>query len=240
VLVFVRCLRIALAVLPGLVASAAPLAAQFPGAAPRPINDPVLQRLWRLGMDSSRVEPLAQALLDSIGPRLTASPGHRAGNDWLVAQYQAMGVAARNERYGTWRAWRRGVSHADLVAPRVRSLEGTMLAWSPGTGGKPVQAPVVVLPKSADSAAFAAMGPQLKGKIVLASAPQPTCRPDDNWQRWAEPGSLERLRAQRDSITKDFDARVRAAGVRGAALHKQLERLGAAGVITSLWSQGWG
>ena len=237
---FVRCLRIALAVLPGLVASAAPVAAQFPGAAPRPINDPVLQRLWRLGMDSSRVEPLAQALLDSIGPRLTASPGHRAGNDWLVAQYQAMGVAARNERYGTWRAWRRGVSHADLVAPRVRSLEGMMLAWSPGTGGKPVQAPVVVLPKAADSAAFAAMGPQLKGKIVLASAPQPTCRPDDNWQRWAEPGSLERLRAQRDSITKDSDARVRAAGVRGAALHRQLERLGAAGVITSLWSQGWG
>jgi hypothetical protein len=128
----------------------------------------------------------------------------------------------------------------DLISPRVRSLEGMMLAWSPGTNGKPVQGPVVVLPMAADTAAFTAMLPQVKGKFVLASAPQPTCRPDDNWQRWAEPASFDRLKAQRDSITKDFDKRLAAAGARGGTLHKKLEQAGALGVLTSLWSQGWG
>jgi carboxypeptidase Q len=220
--------------------AAAPLAAQFPGAQPRPIIDPVLKRLFTLGMDSSQVVPLSQALLDSVGPRLNGSPGHKAGNDWLVKQYAALGITAKNEQYGTWRSWRRGISHVDLITPRVRSLEATMLAWSPGTNGKPVQGPVVVLPMAADSMAFNAMLPSLKGKFVLASAPQPTCRPDDNWQRWAEPASFDRIKAQRDSITKDFDNRLKGAGVRGGALHKKLEQAGALGVMTSLWSQGWG
>ncbi len=219
--------------------AASTLSAQ-PQGRPRPITDPIIQRIWTLAMDSSRTVPMAQALTDSIGPRLNGSPSHKAGNDWLVKQYQAMGISARNESYGTWRSWRRGVSHVDLIAPRVRTLEATMLAWSPGTGGKPVQGPVVALPQAADSAAFAQTLPQVKGKFVLVSAPQPTCRPDDNWQRWAEPATIEKLKAERDSITKAFDARVRATGVRGTALQKMLEQAGALGVVTSLWSAGWG
>jgi hypothetical protein len=48
-------------------------------------------------MDSSEIYPLAQALMDSIGPRLTGSPGIKAGNDWLVSRYRAWGIEARNE-----------------------------------------------------------------------------------------------------------------------------------------------
>jgi hypothetical protein len=33
-----------------------------------PAGDSVLRRIWRLGMDSSEIYPLAQALMDSIGP----------------------------------------------------------------------------------------------------------------------------------------------------------------------------
>jgi hypothetical protein len=223
-----------------LLLAVAPTLAAQPQGRPRPITDPVIQRIWTLAMDSSRTVPMAQALTDSIGPRLNASPSHKAGNDWLVKQYKEMGVSARNESYGTWRSWRRGISHVDLIAPRVRSLEATMLAWSPGTGGKPVQGPVVTLPLAADSAAFVQALSQVKGKFVLVSAPQPTCRPDDNWQRWAEPATIDRLKAERDSITKAFDARLRAAGARGVALHKLLEQAGALGVVTSLWSAGWG
>lgn len=211
-----------------------------PRGQPRPVTDPVLQRILRVGMDSSQLRPLAQALLDSVGPRLNGSPGHRAGNDWLVKTYQGWGVAARNESYGTWRSWRRGISHVDLVAPRVRSLEGTMLAWSPGTGGKPVQGPVVTLPLAADTTAFAAAAAALKGKYVLASPPQPTCRPDDNWQRWGTPASIDAIKRERDSLQKDFDRRVAGTGARGTALHRRLEAAGVLGVVTSQWSQGWG
>lgn len=55
-----------------------------------------------------------------------------AASDRAIAQYKSWGIDAKRENYGTWCGWRRGVSHIDLVAPRTRSLEGTMLAWSPG------------------------------------------------------------------------------------------------------------
>ena len=139
-------------------------------------SDPVLARIWTLGMDSSQLRDLAQPLLDSIGPRLTGTPQQKAGNDWLVKTYQSWGIDARNESYGTWRGWSRGVTHVDLVAPRLRTLEGTMLAWSPGTKGA-VTAPAVVLPDFADAAAFTRWLPDAKGKYVLISMAQPTCRP---------------------------------------------------------------
>ena len=139
-----------------VLATALPLGAQT-----LPNNDPVLRRIWQLGMDSSQTWPLSQALLDSVGPRLTGSPGMRSGQQWLLNRYAQFGITAREEKYGTWRGWRRGTTHVDLIAPRVRSLEGTMLSWSPGTGGRDVQAGVVILPDVADSVALVAALPQV-------------------------------------------------------------------------------
>ena len=140
------------------VATALSLAAATQGGAQRPTTFPIdnaaIKRIWQIGMDSSRVEPLGQALLDSIGPRLTGSPGMLAASDWAIALYTSWGIDARRENYGTWRGWWRGVSHIDLVAPRTRSLEGTMLAWSPGTWCKRVKSEEIVLPKFADSTEF--------------------------------------------------------------------------------------
>lgn len=142
------------------VATALGLAAATQAQAQRqttfPTDNPAIKRIWQIGMDSSRVEALGQVLLDSIGPRLTGSPGMLAASDWAIAQYKAWGIDAKRENYGTWRGWRRGVSHIDLVAPRTRSLEGTMLAWSPGATGKPVKAEAIVLPKFEDSSEFVA------------------------------------------------------------------------------------
>src|SRR5262245_64775149 len=94
-------------------------------------TDPVLQRIWHEGMEQSQTWKFAQALLDSVGPRLTGSPGHKNGNEWLAAVYKSLGIEVRNEQYGTWKGWRRGITHIDLMTPRVRTLEGMMLAWSP-------------------------------------------------------------------------------------------------------------
>src|SRR5213593_4653085 len=88
-------------------------------------DDPTVDRIFRIGMDSSRLPQLAQVLFDSIGPRLTGSPGMSAASEWVINTYRAWGIEARREQYGTWRGWRRGASHIDLVQPRVRSLEGT-------------------------------------------------------------------------------------------------------------------
>lgn len=202
-----------------------------------PTDDPVIRRIWQEGMgEGSQAWRLAQALLDSIGPRLTGSPGHHAAVDWALRQYAAWGITARREQYGTWRSWRRGRTHVDLLTPRFRTLEGTMLAWSPGTNG-PVTGDVITIPDLPDAAAFQAWLPQVRGKFVAIGFPEPTCRPDDAWQQWATPASFERMRAQRDSARRAFQARLQRIG---GNIHQRLEAAGAAGALSSNWSAGWG
>ncbi|HEY6218848.1 MAG TPA: M28 family peptidase, partial [Gemmatimonadaceae bacterium] len=164
-----------------------------------PTSDPVIKQIWAEGMDNSRTSQLAQVLFDSIGPRLTGSPGIKSASDWVISQYKSWGIEARREQYGTWRGWRRGYSHIDLIKPRVRSLEGTMLAWSPGTKGVPVTAPVIILPKFKDSTEFVKWLPQARGKIVLLSPALPTCRPAEDWARW---GTAETVAREDSAVTR--------------------------------------
>jgi hypothetical protein len=203
------------------------------------VADPVLERIWRLGMDSSHLARTAQVLLDSIGPRLTGSPGQKSAHDWLVQAYAGYGIGARNEPYGTWRGWRRGITHLDLVQPRVRSLEAMLLAWSPGTKGR-VEGKVVILPEAADADAFRAWLPQAKGAFVLTSFPQPSCRPDSSVKQSATKESFERYLKERKDAQDAWTKRVRAAGVPTDSLHALVAAAGARGIVTSLWSGGWG
>lgn len=226
------------------VASSAQQANQLPPVPLRfPADDPVLERIWTLGMDSSRVVQLGQVLLDSIGPRLTGTPGMTAASDWVIGQYTAWGIEARREEYGTWRGWRRGLSHIGLVAPRVRSLEGTMLGWSPGTNGRPVTAEAIILPQFADSTEFVRWLPQARGKIVLLSPAWPTCRPSEDWYQFATAASRARMdsavaRMQAEWRTDSDSARLyrgtgRTLGLGTGSLGIRLEQAGVVGMITS-------
>lgn len=231
----------ALAAIAATLALATPLTAQGPGGNRGfPTDDPVLKAMWSEGMERSQAMRLIQVLSDSIGPRLTGTPNSLAGQEWIKGTYAKWGINARSERYGTWAGWRRGTSHIDLVAPRTRSLEGTMLAWSPGTKGKPVQGPTVMIADSRDSTAFAAWLPQVKGKYVLASPPQPTCRPDSSFLRWAGQEAFDGLNRERAAIRSAWEGRGIGSGAANRARAKRLEDAGALGVITSNWTGGWG
>jgi hypothetical protein len=204
------------------------------------VDDAVIERMWQEGMEKrSQAYRLGQALMDSVGPRLTGSPGHLAANEWLVSMFQRWGIEARNEQYGTWMGWDRGITHIDLVEPRVRSLEGMMLAWSPGTQGK-ARGAVVALPELADSAEFTAWLPQAAGKFVLVSYPQPTCRTDANWEEYGTEGSFELMKAEREAADSAWDARIEDAGYTSRTLPPALENAGALGVVSSSWPGGWG
>ncbi|MEP6692424.1 MAG: M28 family peptidase [Gemmatimonadaceae bacterium] len=208
------------------------------GAQTFAVADPILQKIWTEGMQSSQMYSLAQALMDSIGPRLTGSPAIKSGNDWLVARYTSWGIDAKNEQYGTWKSWRRGVTHIDLLTPRVRALEGTMLAFSPGTKGK-IDGKVVIIPDVADSAAFAAWLPKARGNYVMIAMPQPSCRPDANWKEFALVDEVERMQKDRTTATQAWTTRVTAGG--GARnLAGRIEAAGAKGILSNLWSFGWG
>jgi len=175
-------------------------------------NDASLQRMWRLGMDSSHLESLAYSLIDSIGPRLTGSPALLRASDWILKTYSSWGIDSRREQFGTWRGWRRGWSHVDLVAPRVRSLEATMLAGSPGTRGQTLSAEAIVLPKFRDSLEFLRWLPLARGKIVLLSPSWPACRPSEDWMRWATPPSLARIDSAMATTRREWSAEVDAQG----------------------------
>ncbi|MEO6525161.1 MAG: M20/M25/M40 family metallo-hydrolase [Gemmatimonadaceae bacterium] len=228
------------AVLGGALAVARPAAAQT-----FPTEDAVLRRIWSIGMESSRTEELAGTLLDSIGPRLTGSPNVRAAQDWLLAMYKSWGIDAKNERYGTWRSWRRGPSHIDLVSPRVRTLEATMVGFSPGTKGRPLVAGAIILPHFADSTEFVKWLPQAKGKLLLVSAPSPSCRPTDEFAQFATPATKARLDSVRAALTAEWGTRdVRGTGyslaLGGGELGLRLEQGGVAGLLTSRPKNAWG
>lgn len=205
-----------------------------------PGADAAMQAIWDEGMSRSRAIPLAQVLMDSIGPRLMGSPESEAASDWLIRTYRSWSIAARAERFGTWAGWRRGPTHLDLIAPRARTLDATMLAWSPGTRGAD-SAEVLSLPplrSAADAQAFLA---HARGRFVLISPPEPSCRAPDSWERWATPESLARWRAGRDSAIAAWRASAQAFGARSVdEVVVMLARAGVAGVLSSEWSQGWG
>ena len=241
-----RRLRVAI---PLLVLAMAPAAARAQGFGNPPsgfiVENPVLRRIWAMGMDSSMIERYAQVLFDSIGPRLVGSPGMDAAQDYMVRTYTALGITARKDRYGTWRGWRRGRSRIDLVQPRVRSLEGTMLAWSPGTpNGRPVRAEAIILPDFPDSNAFVQWLPQARGKFVMVSFNQPTCRPDNSWTEHATAATVTAMRARRDTLQRQWNERLTRTGYAGGLsngnIARRLDQAGVAGVLTNTWSQGWG
>jgi carboxypeptidase Q len=208
-----------------------------------PTGDSVIARIYEQGMHRSEAAALAQVLMDSIGPRLTGSSANRAANDWLVRTYTSWGISAHNEQYGTWRDWTRGPSQVTLIAPRARVLEAIALAWSPNTPDAGVDADVVLLPPTSqarDSAGFARWLPSVRGRYVMVSLPQPTCRPDTSWAAWATPASYAALRARRDSASDEWDRRVAVAGADDQTLARRLAGAGALGILTNYWSRGWG
>ena len=210
----------------------APLAAQtFPS------DDPVIRAMWDAGMEQSQTESLAQVLLDSIGPRLAGSPGLAAAGDWLLTTYASWDVPARRERYGTWRGWHHGITHVDLVAPRMQTLEAHLLAWSPGTAA-PLEGNAVVVPDLATEADIARWLSSLNGKFVLVSPPEPMCRADQELERYATPATVARIDSLRLATQRSY--RVRVARLGGRAAARRLQEAGVAGVISSNWSGGWG
>jgi len=213
-----------------------------------PTDDPVIRQMWQEGMeDGSQAYALAQVLMDSIGPRLTGSPGYVRSAEWLESVYASWGIDVDRHEYGTWRGWERGITHVDLIEPRVRTLNATMMAWSPGSGGI-VEAEVIALPELQSEAEFEAWLPQVAGKAVSISFPEPTCRAPESWEENATPASYRRMQEERQAAEQSWTRSLLvAAGMeRGSArgaeatVSQRLEQAGAAAIFRALWSDGWG
>ena len=82
----------------------------------------VIERIVSEANENSQLEILGQELMDGIGPRLVGTPQMKQAHDWAVDKYSQWGISAKNEAYGTWRGWERGITHIDMITPRVQSF----------------------------------------------------------------------------------------------------------------------
>lgn len=202
--------------------------------------DPIVEQIVAEANNNSQLEKLAFELLDVVGPRLVGTPGMTKANEWAVKTFQDWGIEAYNEQFGEWRGWERGISYIDMTYPRLKTLHGTQLAWSPSTKGKAVEAEAIIFPEVKDSLDFQRWLPNAKGKMVMISMYQPSGRTAKNWEEYARPESLEKMKKEKDSLNRAFSANLRRTGFGVNAIPQKLEEAGALGIISSYWSQEFG
>ena len=222
----------------------APATAKAPNATPippdsfpsyvrrTPATDPTILRIWDEGMTRSQASQLAQVLLDSIGARLTGSPNMDRAQDWLVATYTKWGVPVRKERYGTWNSWKRGAAFAQIVAPRSKPLDATMLSWSGNTAGQWVEGGVMVLQPYNSLAEFEAWLPSVKGKVVLASAPRYSCRMPDQIALFGTPDGIRQMNEAQSNLAATFGGMTQ----RVDSFYTKVKQAGAVAVFENNWS----
>lgn len=199
-------------------------------------EEEVVQQIVEQGMQNSQLENYAFELIDVIGPRLVGTPQMKQAHDWVKDKYSSMGFEARNEAYGTWKAWERGVTTIAMTSPRVQSLEGTQLAWSPATSKKGIEAEVIILPEAETAAAFKELLKQVKGKFVLISKNTLSGRSDYQWKEYASPESYEKYKKQQAEVDEAWAKRISNTGYSSKELPKALEEAGAAGILMSYWT----
>jgi hypothetical protein len=215
------------------------ISAQLIHATAQAQQDPVVAAIIKEATENSQLMQRSHELMDGIGPRLVGSTKMLQASDWAIAQYRQYGIEARRENYGTWRGWDRGVTHVDMLSPWVKSLEATQLAFSPATR-KPEKATTIIIPDLADSLAFQQWLPNVKGKFVLVAMPQPTGRPEYNWKEFATKASFDKMQKEKQDATNAWRKRISKTGYNNRQLAQALEKAGAAGIIGSNWSQGFG
>jgi hypothetical protein len=204
-------------------------------------KNPVIENIITEANENSQLEPLAHEMLDLIGPRLVGTPQMKKAHDWALAKYKSWGVDARNEKWGEWRGWERGITHIDMIAPRVESLSGMQLAWNPSTSVNGVTADIIIMPENIkDSLAFQKWLPNVKGKFVMVSMKQPTGRPDYNWEEFATEASFQKMKDERNAQSKEWRANINRTGYSTRSIIPVLEDAGAAGIVASYWSRGFG
>ncbi|MEQ9102251.1 MAG: M20/M25/M40 family metallo-hydrolase [Imperialibacter sp.] len=203
-------------------------------------DDAIVDKIVAEGTDNSQLEILGHQLMDVIGPRLVGTPQMKAANDWAVKTYAGWGITAENEEWGKWKGWERGITHIDMVSPRVATLHGTQLAWSPPTPKKGTTAGLVTLPEVADEESFKSWLPSVKGKFVMVSMLEPTGRPDYNWEEFATEESFEKMKKQREAQTEKWNQNIKNTGYTSRNINEALEAAGAVGIVQSRWSKGFG
>jgi len=126
-----------------------------------------LEKIRDEGLNRSQVMETLSYLTEVIGPRLTASPGHKRANEWTRDKLKEWGCAnADLEAFGPFgRGWSLESFSMQIVKPQAIPLIGFPAAWSAGLD-RSVCAPVVYVETTSASQLEAFEG-KLDGAVVL-------------------------------------------------------------------------
>ena len=141
--------------------------AAFPTARQEPIDTATIDNITREGSDRSQVQRTFTHFVDTIGPRLTASPAYKAAAEWSRDQLTSWGLTgARLEAWEFGRGWQLEQFTLEMVEPRYMPLLGYPEGWSASMVREITATPVYAGGASAEQ--LAAMRGALKDAIVLA------------------------------------------------------------------------
>ena len=131
------------------------------------------ERIRDEGLNRSHVMEFASALVDGIGPRLTASPNAKKANEWTRDTLTKIGLEnAHLEDWGEFgMGWQQLNTWAHMVTPDTAVLIVQATPWSPATSG-PVTGEVVFVNIQNEKDMDQYKG-KLAGKIVLFGAMRP-------------------------------------------------------------------
>lgn len=197
------------------------------------------QSIYEEGMAATHLEKLAHHFLDVIGPRLVGSPQMQLAHDFVTSQYKNWGIEAYNEQWGEWQSWQREFAHIDLLYPWPKTLEATQLAWCPDMK-QAAEAEIILLPDAPDSLSFDRMLSSVKGKFVMVSQPQSSGRPLSTYEAYIGKAGSDSVAQLRLQETAAWQKRIKNTGFTARTLPARLEAAGAAGIISSSWTGGWG
>lgn len=181
---------------------------------------------------NNQLELLAHELLDNIGPRLVGSPEMKKAHDWVVSTYGNWNIKAENIAYGSWKSWQRGTTEITMTSPRIKSLEGTQLAWNSNTK-KPIEAEVVLMPIFKNSTDFERWANTTKGKIVLVSQYQNSGRPEQQWKDQATEEDFNKYKSSKEELLNEWNSSIKSTGKSIREIVSYLETKGAVGFIQS-------
>ena len=154
---------------PGLVflAALAGIAAlALSAAGPEPSADfrATVERLVRTARETNGAYDTIRGLTDSVGPRLSGSPGDARAVAWAEAALKRLGFANVRAETVTVPRWERGEESGEIVSPAPFRLSLCALGGSVGTPAGGIEAEVV---EARSLEGVDALGEKAKGRIVF-------------------------------------------------------------------------
>lgn len=123
----------------------------------------VAQRLVGGALSDGLAYARLAELSDTIGPRLSGSPGAEAAVKWGLQRFREDGLAAHLEKL-TVPHWVRGEERGEILSPAAHPLALTALGGSVGTPQGGITGEVI---EARSLAEIAALGERARGKIIF-------------------------------------------------------------------------